>query len=434
MATTLVTDTAMQNTLKIIFDDVLVDNVTWDSELLSDFEFGGGIKQTTGGRYIETAPLFALNSGVGARVDDDYIPIPRGPTVQNSRIELAKIVGTVEMSADTMKRVRTVPGAFADWAQRALPGLRDRLTNELDRMMLGYGTGAKALVNAATPATNLVVDTAFGTAVAGTNATDALLQFLAGETLIASPNADGSSPRGAPDQMVVNDVDFANGYIVVDALATALANNDFLFAGDTSGNSADKEMMGLLGIVDDGTILATFQNITRATYTPWNAFVQDAQASPFATGQKLTEELLTYVDDEAFTRGGAKPDMIVTSRQGTRQYWADLKSDRVINDPVSFEGGKAGLMIHLGDRAVKLRVARKMPRTLCFGISTSSIRKYFLHNWEWNTTFNGGLWKQVSDGTGTKDAAYAYGTMYGELGCSHPHHNFLIKNITDAVS
>lgn len=426
MATTTTTD--LNAMMKILFEDTIVNNVVRDTELVDQFEAGGGIKvdTTTGGRYIETAQLFGLPAGVGARAEGGYIPVPKGPIVENSRINLKKILGAVEMTAETLKMVRTRRGAFANWGKRAMPSLVQRVTHELDRMLLGYGEGILARVNDATPATNLVVDACMG--IAGLE--DALFQFLAGGQLRASSNSDGSSPRSGV--MTISDVDHANGYIVVDALATSLANDDYLFPGDSAALSAGLEPMGLFGMVDDGGVVATFQNIARASYSAWRGQVIDAQGSPFSAGQKLTEEVLIYADDSTYNRGGGKPDLIVTSRQGARQYWADLKGDRSLNDPRLFMGGGKGVGIMLGDRTVKLKVARKMPRSVTFGLTRKTFKKWMLHRFEWDDT-TGAIWRQVTDGTGRKDAFYAYGSLYCEFGCLDPQKNFRIDNIYDSA-
>lgn len=419
--------TDMDAAMKVIFEDAIVNNVVTDSELVDQFEAGGGIKTdtTTGGRYIETAQMFALPAGVGARSEGDYIPIPRGPVVENSRVNLKKILGSVEMNAETLKMVRTSDGAFIDWADRALPSLVKRLTSEVDRILLGYGAGVKARVNQAVPALNLVVDSPMG--IAGLPG--ALLQFLANETIVAGPNIDGTGLRAGV--MVVKDVSHKNGYIVIDTLAAALADNDYLFPGDASGNSVGKEPQGLFGMVDDGGILATFQNIARANYEAWQGIVIDAQAAPFAAGQKLTEEVLLYADDECFTRGGGKPGLFLTSRQAARQYWASLKQDRQITDPRASTGGKgSNLTISLGDRTVPIKVARKMPGTVAFLLSMGSFRKWMLHNFQWDDT-SGSIWKQVTDNNGRRDAFWAYGSMYAEFGCQNPQENVRIENLAD---
>jgi len=421
------TDTTDLNAaLKIIFGDSIINNVVSDSELLDLMQDGEGIKvdTTTGGRYIETSQLFNLPAGVGARSEGGYIPVPRGPRLANSRIELKKLLGSVEITGDVLKRVRTDEGAFVDWGAQVMPKLAERLTNEIDRMLLGYGSGIKARVNDATPALTLVVDSAMGVAGLG----GALYQFLPGEDIIASPNADGTSPRSGA--MHVEDYDWATNALVIatsPGLATSLADNDYLFAGDAADNSAGKEPMGILGIVDDGNILATFQNIARGSYEGWKAQVIDAQAAPFSSGQNLTEEVIIVADNKTYQRGGGKPDVLVTSRDGHTAIWRDMKSDRTLNDVTSYTGGRGGLAVVLGDRTVPIRVARKMPPTYCFGLTKATLRKWMLREFEWDDT-TGSVFRQVTDATGRKDAFYAYGTMHMEIGSDDPQKNFRIEN------
>lgn len=408
--------------MKILFEDTIVNNVVTDSELLDLFEEGDGIKtdQTTGGRFIETSQLFALPAGVGSRNEGGYIPVPFGPNIQNSRVNLKKVMGSVEMTGEVLKRVKTDRGAFIDWGKQVMPKLVERLTNELDRMLIGYGAGIKAQV--ANIAGNVVtVNNALG--VAGY--ADAWLQFLENERLRASVLPDFVAPK--PGVYAVRAVDPVADAITVDDPA-GLAIGDFLAEGDGADHSGGKDPMGLIGCVDDGLILPVFQNIARAGFRAWQGTVIDAQAAPFAPGQTLTEDVLAYADDTTFTRGGGQIDAIVTSRRGLRQLWRDMRQDRSFNDPRSYTGGKGRIFIVLGDRQVQIRVARKLPSQLCFGLTRKTFKKWMLHAFEWDTT-TGSLFRQVTDNTGRRDAFYAYGTMYLEIGNSDPQKNFRIENL-----
>ena len=230
--------------------------------------------------------------------------------------------------------------------------------------------------------------------------------------------------------MVVEDLDWANNAVVIDAAITGLANSDFLFPGDGSGHAAGKEAMGLYGIIDDGGILATFQNIARTAFTAWKAQIVDAQVSPFSAGQTLTEKVVMWADDLTYQRGGGIIDLFVTSRQGIRQIWADLIGDRSLNDPTSVQGGRGRVSILLGDRLVPVRVARKMPQTVAFGLTLKTFKKFVLHEWQWDDQ-TGSIWKQVTDSTGRKDAYWAYGSMMYEVANTDPQKNFRIENIQD---
>lgn len=420
-ATTTTTD--LDSALKIIFSEPIVNNVVRETELVDIFEEGGGIKTdiTTGGRYIETAQMFGLPSGVGARGENGYIPVPRGPTIENSRIELKKVIGSVEMTGDVLKRVRTSRGAFLDWSERAMPSLVEHLNHEIDRMMLGYGAGIKARVNDATPATDLVIDSSYGVADYG----GPTYQFLRGQSLRAGPNADGTSLRTGA--MIVEAIDHGANTITVDALATSLADDDYIFEGDAADNGAGLEFMGLLGIVDDGNILATFQNIARSSYPEWQGNVFDpASITGFAGTDVLTEDLVTYADDETYLNGGGMIDCLVAHRAAIRAFWKDLRADRVINDPRSYTGGKNQTSMFLGDREVEIRSVRKIPPTVCYGLTKSTLKKFMLRRFEWDDS-TGALFRQVTDSTGRKDAFYAYGTLHMEFACTDPQKNFRIE-------
>lgn len=429
----------LDSALKIFFNEPVVENVVTDSELLSLFLEDNEVQyeQSTGGRYIETAQYFQLPSGVGARARGEYIPVPEGPVIKNSRIFLKKLQGTVEMEGDVMARVKGDMGAYLNWMERALPDLVTNLDDVVDRMLLGYGAGIIARVNQGVPTTTMPVDTAFGVTLdGGTNPLSyAWLQFKEGDRIVFSANPSGAPLRnaGASQSAKITGINQSTQALSLDVLPTGVADNDYIFHGDAAGANNqtgagdDREIMGLLGMVDDGTVLATFQNLSRATYSLWNAINIDGDDStidPEFTGT-LNETLLTYADDETAIRGGGKPSVIVTSRFGLRSYWKSLKTDRTINDPRSYTGGKGQLSVWLGDRQVTLKAVRKMPKELCFGLSPSTFKRWEIDGFQWDDK-TGSIWKQVTDGTGRKDAFYAYGNWYIQTGCLAPKKNFRI--------
>src|SRR5690606_28859990 len=198
MSTTLTAD--LDEAMKIIFSDPIVNNVVSDSELLSLFREDRNVQteQTTGGRYVELAHYFALPAGVGARAENEYIPQPDSPEFLNSRVYLRKLQGTVEMTGDVMRRVVGSEGAFIDYMARALPDLVERLRNEIDRQYIGYGAGIKARVNGnVSGPTNGLYSFAVDSAIGIAGYEQAWLQFLEGERLVFSDTAAGTTLRNA---------------------------------------------------------------------------------------------------------------------------------------------------------------------------------------------------------------------------------------------
>lgn len=421
--------------MKIIFEEPLTNSIVQDSELLDCFEqdMDVAVSETTGGRYIELAHYFSLPSGVGARaLEGDYIPVPNGPVIKNSQIWLKKIEGVVQMSGDTMRRVKRGEGAFSNWAQRHLPDLKLHVDHEIDRMLLGFGAGIKARVNDADPdagaKTYITIDAALG--VAGLE--DAWLMFMEGESIVFAAAADGTTPRTTTGARTIVDIDPDLLRLELDSVVGVdVADDDYIFAGDAAGASyqnsgVDREIMGLLGMVDNGDVLASFQGLTRADYRPWRSQVVDGSAAPW--GGQLTEDLITKVDDDTYIRAKGVVDQLLTSRSGVRNYWRNLKDDKRLNDPRAYTGGKSSVGIILGDRTVELKVIRKMPSSLMFGLQKDTFKHWRNTGWEWDD-LTGSIWNRVTDATGRKDSFYAVGHMVMQTGGIAPHKSFKITGL-----
>lgn len=436
--------TSLDQAMKVIFAEPMVNNVVSDSELLSIFQQETNVQteSTTGGRYIESAHYFQLPAGVGARLENEYIPEPDAAVFQNSRVYLKKIQGTIEMTGDVMRRVVQGEGGFLDYLERALPDLSQRLVHEVDRMYIGYGSGVKARIAAGGVGAlgggqaTLTIDRAFGV----TGYSDAWLQFMEGERIgftssLAAPIALRNAGSGQSAQ--VASVGESASTILVNIAAPlhgTLAAGDYIGQADSAGNSfptgnpaTEREIHGLLGAVDDGNIVATYMNIARANQRLWQSIVIDGSAAPWSG--VMNEELLTFADDEVSVKGAGKVDVIVMSRSAARGYWKSLKTDRFFLDPRSYAGGKTGqLAIMLADRTVTLKVARKLPPEVCLGLTSSVFKRFTLGSWEWDDR-TGAIWNRVTDTTGRKDAYYAVGQMYEQLFNTAPRKSFRIDGI-----
>jgi hypothetical protein len=426
--------------LKIIFEEPIQNALVQDTEVFDIFEqdVGVGVQQTNGGRFIELAHYAADGGGFGARREGGALPKSTAPSIFNGRINLRKNHMTVEMSGETMRRVKQGEASWITWAKDALPNATRRLKHHLDRQAIGYGQGILGRVSAIA-GTTLTIDRSFGL----TGLTGAIFQFMRNDLLKAVTSVDGTTVRAG--EMKVLSVNPRLSQIKVDAIATGLIVGDFLTVGDDGGNStpggvsnAPQEMMGLLGIVDDGSVLATFQNQPRtgvSAVEEYKAQVVDA-ATAIVPANAFREELLIQADDDAFTFGGGQPDIILGHRAHEKAYWKDLKSDRQITDTrgLTDAGGKnRGFTINLNGRPVNFRVGRKLPDTLAFMLEKATFKKW-QHGggFEFDTT-TGSIFERVVTGNARFDAYYAVGTAEAELGNVAPLRNVVIKNINPTV-
>lgn len=431
--------------LKIVFNEPFFDNVVADSEFGDAFEEGGGIKydETTGGRYVENLHELAWPAGVGARLEDDYIPVADAAEYANSRVYLKRVMGTIQMSSAVMDRVRTNEGAYLDYMERALPLLQKRVTTERDRMLLGWGYAVKARISAVsaynTPVAGqfqVTVDRSMGV----TGYTDAPMQFLRGErnvftSSLAAPIALRNA--GANQSARLKNVQIMDNLLTYEGAAglqAVLAANDYIGSGDgagysfPAGNPAEtKEITGVLAAVDDGDIVSTYMNLPRANEDYWQGNMIDAQAAPFSG--LLTEGLLVYADRINTVNGAGKIDFLIVNRVGEEQYWNSLKTDRQIVNPAgTYEGGKDRLYIRLNGRRLMLQVARKQPTQIAFGLQRDTFKCFRLREWFWDDR-TGSIWNRVVDSTGYKSAYFATGYFWEELFCGAPAKNFRINGL-----
>jgi hypothetical protein len=443
MAAETTTTTLIDEAMKVIFGKTLHNDIVADQELMSLFKAEMNIKQeeTTGGRYIEQGHFWTLPAGAGWRLDDEYIPEAVSASFKNSRIYLKKFLVTLQMSGDTMDRVRGDEGAFLNYIEEARRAvIEGRAMNELDLGYLGFGSGIKARVDGAP------VDNADGTmtitlkdhsGVAGW--TDPWLAFLEDETVVFSSTAGATALRnaGTGQAAKVTDISEDTPSITVSAAAgliAVVADGDYIFGGDAAGHSGqssgtDRAMSGLMAAIDDGNILQTYNNIDRlaAGNRLWRSVVVDASVNFSGT---LSEDCLNYAVRIAGQRGGAKITHFVTSLSAQDSYWKSVKGDRFFIDPGgNYKAGKGRLEIVLGDRTYPIRVARKLPPEVAFGIQADRFARLTLGQLTWRET-TGSIWREVTDATGRKDSYYAVAKMYENLYCPAPRKQVRIENIT----
>lgn len=427
------TTASLDNLMKVIYSDPLIRDIVIESELMSMFkeDFNVKTEETTGGKYIEMAHYLRLAGAAGARAENDYIPVPQSPRAINSRIYLKKILGVVEMTGDVMEKVVGDEGAFINYMERALPDTKERVLNEMDRMYIGFGAGIKARVQAKT-ATTITVNRSLGV----TGYEDAWLQFQEGETIVFSATPAGAVIKnaGTTQAALVEAIDETTSILTLTwdaALQAAVAVDDYIFAGDQAGTSSqnggvDREIAGLLAGVDDGGILATYNNVPRAGNRNWNSRIIDASVAPY--NGVMTEVLLTIADAVTSASAQSKINALVTSPHAPIGYWADLKTAKVLNDPRNFTGGFGSTSIMLGDRTLPIKTARKLPPQIAFGLNTSTWRRFTLGTWEW-VARGGSIWNLVTDAIGRKDAYFAFGKLYENLACLNPRRNFRIEGL-----
>lgn len=431
--------TGLYEALKIVFDEPINNNIIQDSEVydLVEQDTTIPIKETEQGRYVELAHYAADGGGFGARREGGALPAATPPSIFNGRIFLRKNHMLVEMSGETMRRVKAGDAAWITWASQALPNAVRRLTHHLDRQMLGYAQGVLARVaTGGITGSTITPDRAFG--ITGYN--KAIFQFLRNDLIRFAADVNGVTMRTG-SYRILNVNNDTGAFTISPAPDASIVAGDYITIGDSGDNDLPggpseqpKEMMGLLGMIDNGSIRPLFQNVTRADWPEYNAQVIDA-ASGTPAGA-LTEELLELADDRTFEQGMGMVDALIGSRAQERQYIAFLRTQRRLLDPQSFgnDGGKnRGFSFNMNGRIVNFRPSRKVMDSVMFGLEKKSLKKWRNGSgFDWDDT-TGSMFERVVTSAGRFDAYYATGVLEEEMGNLMPAHNFVIRNINTTV-
>jgi len=433
---------AADSMLKIGYEGSLFDGVVTHTKVWDFFKQNSNVRNGPQGKYIEGSHMFGLNEGVGARSENGYLPVPGNPTFTNSRVYLKKNLAVTQMTRNLMANAVKSKAAFAGWADVELVKTEKALLADDDRQAIGYGSGIICRVDTGTIDATLEIDAPYG--LAG-NTKGWLPGLRRGMRIVFGPNADGSALRSAGASRTILSVDKAGnaggGILTLSAAPPAdVANSDYIFRGDDLGNNApesgtDVEMQGLLGMIDDGTILPIFQNISRDDFDEWKAQAIDASAAPYAG---LAEEVLFMrAADDAEEYGGGNVTHFLCSKGSFRNVFVQMQTQLGyggMTGPRTGEIGTKGIKVWIGSNLVEIRGVPKIPIGYVFGLDASTLWRYHLSGFEWDDTAGGSIWKQVGVGAGVKDAFYAYGRQEMELGCSDPQKNVVISGIDETVS
>jgi len=122
------------------------------------------------------------------------------------------------------------------------------------------------------------------------------------------------------------------------AIDAGVADNDAVYIAQSATQSnVDAELMGLKGLIDDSTNVATLEGLARGTYLWWKSYVNDN-----STQRSLTDALLHDTFLESQKKGD--PKYILTSWDVVSAYGQLLTPDRrYANANMALNGGFKGV-------------------------------------------------------------------------------------------
>jgi hypothetical protein len=180
------------------------------------------------------------------------------------------------------------------------------------------------------------------------------------------------------------------------------------------------EITGIKAIVDDGTVAATFEGITRSTYPLWKGNVLDNAG----VQRNLTLDLLQQAEDAVVEMAGMRPDWVRMNFGQRRKFFDLVGGDRRFTS-TTFDGG----FERLSYNGLTITIDIDHPKNEITLLTKSSIKKYMLRKFGM-LDFDGLVLRQVSG----YDQWRGYVGMYGNLGSKRPNCNARLTDLVEPTT
>lgn len=296
--------TTIAGILKRRYDDMLVLQQNLSHRAM-DTIAKSATKLSPGGDGFYGAMNDYGNESIGAINEEEQFRTIDSENAQQWRVRPKVLVAPIQFSGLASEAAQGSDESFVDVVLDALDKSKERLLKDENRQFFGYGLGVLGAPGGAV-------------ASAATSFSVAYSQYFRANQVVDIYTSTGGS--SIVTGLRITDVDRANARLIFAApVAGTLATTNVIVKQNILASTppADgKEMMGLRGIVDDGTDITTFQNISvNSTLNQvWKARRIDASSS------NLSSDLLQRLIDDVAVSCGKEPDTLIMHRAQRRKY------------------------------------------------------------------------------------------------------------------
>jgi hypothetical protein len=363
---------------------------------------------------------YAHNQGVGAQTETG-VPTAGSEAYKESQVPMKYVRGRISVSSVVIEASKNDTGAFVRAVDSEMRGLESSMRDDMNRQAFGDGTGRLCQVNGA-------VTWSSGTATV-TVKNPGTIGLKPGMLIDIFSSFPGTKSHSG---VKVESVDSPTTFTISagEGSAANIADNSWITRkGVATTTGTYYEVMGLKGLIDDGTYVATLQNIARSTASYWKANV----LANGGTLRALTLELMQQAQDEAETAGMGLISLITSDFAVRRKYINLLAADKRFVQPFTIEGGWPGLRPSEEGRrqyqavefnGVPYVADRYCPANTMFFIDESTIKVYRLKDFSWMD--EDGSILHLKSGSAEYEAVLEH---FGNLGIDAPLKNSVIRDI-----
>lgn len=314
------TRSTMDKALKDIYLERYQSTINTDRVLMSRLEKNAGSRSVSGRQAIVPVNIQGTEA-ITSTSDGGALPTAQNQTFVECAIPYRYMYGTIEVTHPTIVSTRNDEGAWVRVLSAEMDGLMRDMKNDVNRQLHRDGTGH------------------LGTVVTGATATTATLD--SGHKVRPNMFVDVWDAVSASSSKEVNNIKITavSGNVITFASSQTFSSNAIVTrAGVTDASTSNPvyyEMMGILGVADDGTFISNLQGIARGTYEDWNSVVLGNSGTARPITEALLDDSLLQVEDQR----ESDISIGITSRIQFRKIANLMVPDRRYTDTMELAGG-----------------------------------------------------------------------------------------------
>lgn len=407
---------AISNLITVSVAPGIQDYIQNNVKVLKLFE--KGTKDFDSGGNLDIPVQTAYNQSFAFTTVDGALPFKGSPTFSKFTVSRKLAYSQFQISGEAIRRASKEKKLAVDMLMKMQKDIRTNVSKQMERVVFGLGTGRLGVVSATNGTTTITLN--------ASNSYDRARYIKPGMRIGV---ADATNSWANLGNCVVSSVNHSTQVVTVDSVPGSTAANDVLvLALQESGEfSYGKEIMGLGGIVDDGTLVATFQNVTRSS----NSWANGNVYSNSGTLRSLTRDLIDQLIEGRELNSGIPEgeSRYLICNRGILNEFITMYEGQIQMSPGSIQGGaKDGNVSYQGYNFI---VATDCPYYRLYDVTPSTIKYYLDQPFAFIDKDGNVLQRDV--GSSNRDNYVGTGKMCGELVCEAPTANSVLTDLTQTV-
>jgi len=376
---------AIAHNLKDVYGSTLINQFEDEKTLYNKVPKGD---LRLGGNGYVFATRLERSQSSGARDESQILPDPLAGKGVQGTIVPKHIYGTMKITGQAIDAARGGDTSFVNQLTDNMDDVYQSLLVDLNRQCWcdGYGligtlSAVSDTLTTSTTTWTVTMDNTRGVMYAKPGMVVDFFESTAIDQSSVASRISSIDRSAKTMEMEYNDGSYKSQHPIVAAqsysiAAATVASGAFMVrsgarnATHSTSNTAT-EIIGMEGIFDDATLLATYENITVATYPKWSANI----LSNSSVDRELEVDLMLQACDLVQTESGKNINKMWMGL-GQRRKYANIHLPDVRFAPTKLEGGYETLTFNAGDGSVEIMIDPVCQPGKIFCHPEGGIKKY----------------------------------------------------------